>query len=62
MNDQNAELSNDIVTLLATNGWERTKYLIFGDSAVEALAYRFKDPLLTAGFDRVLLLAQWHAI
>ena len=62
VNDENLTVLNAIITLLATHRWEKTSEVTFGDSAVETLADHFKDALVFAGFDHVLLLSEWHSM
>jgi hypothetical protein len=58
VNDHNAEILNAFVTLLATQGWEKTNERTFGESAVKTLAERFKDALALTGFDHALVLSE----
>ena len=48
---QDTELLNHTLTILGTNGWQRTESTFFGHAALDAICTRFKTPLESASVD-----------
>ena len=59
MRSQDTELLIHSMTLLATNGWERSESPSFGYAALDAVCVRFKVPLESASVDLTLVQEEW---
>ena len=59
MRSQDTELLIHAMTLLATNGWERSESPSFGYAALDAVCVRFKVPLESASVDLTLVQEEW---
>ena len=47
------------VTILATNGWERSESTSFGHAALDAICQRFQIPLEAALLDCAAVQEEW---
>ena len=56
---QDTELLTHAVTILATNGWERSESASFGHAALDAICQRFQIPLETASIDCAAVQEEW---
>ena len=57
---QHPDLLTDTLTLLASQGWEKSDDADFADVALNALSTRFADPLEKAGVDVTLIKEEWE--
>lgn len=57
---QYPDLLTDTLTLLATQGWEKSHDADFADVALNALSTRFASPLEKAGVDVTLIKGEWE--
>ena len=53
------DLLTHAVTILATNGWERSESASFGHTALEAICQRFQIPLEAAPLDVSAVQEEW---
>jgi hypothetical protein len=53
------ELLTDVLTMLATHGWQRSEDDDFADTALSNLSVRFALPLQNAGVEIDLLSEEW---
>ena len=53
------DLLTHAVTILATNGWERSESASFGHAALEAICQRFQIPLEAASLDVSAVQEEW---
>ena len=56
---EETELLTHAITLLATNGWERSDSSSFGYAALDAVCQRFQVPLESAQVDCSLIQGEW---
>ena len=59
MRSQDTELLTHVMTLLATNGWERSESPSFGYAALDAVCVRFQVPLEIASVELSLVQEEW---
>ena len=59
MRSQDTELLTHAMTLLATNGWERSESASFGYAALDTVCERFQVPLENASVDLSLVQEEW---
>ena len=57
-NDE-TELLDNCITILATNGWERSTAATFGHAALNYVCSRFRIPLQEANVHRILVPEEW---
>ena len=56
---QDTELLTHAITILATNGWERSESTSFGYAALNAICERFQIPLENASVDYSAIQDEW---
>ena len=56
---QDTELLTNTITILATNGWERSESTSFGYAALNAICERFQIPLEIASVDCSAIQDEW---
>ena len=56
---QETDLLSQVLTILATQGWEKTTEASFAHSAIEDLSSRYRGPLEHAKVDFSLLKEEW---
>ena len=62
MRSQDTELLTHAMTLLATNGWERSESASFGYAALDTVCERFQVPLENASVDLSLVQEEWASV
>ena len=56
---QHVDLLTDILTILATHGWNRTESDDFANTSLQNIANHFAEPLEKAGVDLMVLEEEW---